>query len=67
MKFSVAASWLAAPVYGCTRALHHALDPGISGEGNMVYHAADTFLEDMENFYLHPRILAARRNQNPFK
>jgi len=66
MKLPVAASWLAAPVYGCTKALHHALEPEIPGENDEVYQGVAKFLNNMENFYLHPRILAARTKQNPF-
>jgi len=66
MKLPVAASWLAAPVYGCTKALHYALKPETPNDSGEIYQKVGTFLESMENFYLHPRVLAARNRQNPF-
>ena len=67
MKIPVAASWLAAPVYGCTVALHHALKPeGDSEATSSAHENVGRFLDSMENFYLHPRVYAARRRQRLF-
>lgn len=66
MKLPVAASWVIAPVYGCTVVLHHALQPDSSTSSNTAHEKVGAFLENMENFYLHPRVFAARRRQNPF-
>ncbi len=66
MKLPVAASWLAAPVYGCTVALHHGLGRENPGESGEMYDGVGKFLQNIENFYLHPRVYAARRRQNPF-
>ena len=59
MNLPVAASWLLAPVYGCTMALHH----GLTGDAQ---EQVGKFLENIEDFYLHPRVYAKRREQNPF-
>lgn len=67
MKLPVAASWLAAPMYGCTVALHHALKPeGDSEVRSPAHQSVGRFLDSMENFYLHPRVYAARRRQKLF-
>ncbi|KAH7383636.1 hypothetical protein BKA64DRAFT_163833 [Cadophora sp. MPI-SDFR-AT-0126] len=73
MKIPIAASWLAAPVYGCTVALHHALKPEGDGDGDgtatsesSAHQSVGRFLDSMENFYLHPRVYAARRRQRLF-
>lgn len=56
MKLPVAASRLVAPAYGCTRALHHGLM-----DKNESQQSVGKFLENMERFYLHPRVYVARR------
>ncbi len=66
MKFPVAASWLVAPVYGCTKVLHHALKPEDPTEVSNVHQNVGLVLDHMENFILHPRVFAARRRQRIF-
>lgn len=70
LKLPVAASWLVAPVYGCTRALHHALEKEADADDSDIFKnvhgGVSQFLNNMESYYLHPRVLAARRSQNPF-
>jgi hypothetical protein len=55
MKLPVVASWLAAPLYGTTNALHYALNDGEIKE------KVSGFLNNMEEFYYHPRVYAGRR------
>ena len=55
MKLPAAASFVAAPVYGATRALHHGL-----GEGEFKEEVGKA-LDQMEKFFLHPRVYAMRK------